>query len=68
MKKKQLNVKKADITKLAEWAMLGLLFVYVGIFLYFNLTQYLNQVDSDMAAEALLAKEMWITKSVIPST
>ena len=68
MKKKQLNVKKTDLNKLAEWAVLGLLLVYVGIFVYFNLTQYLNQVDSDMAAEALLAKEMWTTKSVIPST
>lgn len=43
-----------------------LLIVYLGIFAYLNLAKYEQHVDSDIAAEALLAREMWEEKTITP--
>lgn len=43
-----------------------LLAVYLGVFFYLNMAKYAQHVDSDIAAEALLAREMWRTKSLTP--
>lgn len=43
-----------------------LLVIYLAIFAYLNLAKYTQHVDSDIAAEALLAREMWIDKSLTP--
>lgn len=40
--------------------------VYAGIFAWLNLAKYSQHVDSDIAAEALLAREIWETKSLTP--
>jgi len=44
----------------------GMLAVYLCVFIYLNLFQYTQHVDSDIAAEAILAKEMWVDKSITP--
>ncbi|NTV79679.1 MAG: hypothetical protein HGA25_11245, partial [Clostridiales bacterium] len=46
----------------------AMLVVYLGIFAYLNLFQYTQHVDSDIAAEAILAKEMWVEKSLTPDS
>ncbi len=43
-----------------------LLIVYLGVFAYLNLAQYARHVDSDIAAEALLAREIWTEKTLTP--
>lgn len=43
-----------------------LLAVYMGMFAYLNLAKYGQHVDSDIAAEAMLAREIWETKSLTP--
>ena len=43
-----------------------LLVVYCGIFVYLNMAKYTEHVDSDIAAEAMLAREIWETKSLTP--
>lgn len=43
-----------------------LLIIYLGIFAYLNLAKYAQHVDSDIAAEALLAREMWEEKTLTP--
>ncbi len=43
-----------------------LLAVYLGMFVYLNLAKYAQHVDSDIAAEALLAREIWTEKSLTP--
>lgn len=43
-----------------------LLMVYMGIFLYLNMAKYAQHVDSDIAAEALLAREIWTEKTLTP--
>ena len=45
---------------------IALLLVYLGIFAYLNLAKYSQHVDSDIAAEALLAREMWEEKTLTP--
>ncbi len=40
--------------------------IYLGIFLYLNLMKYAQHVDSDIAAEALLAREIWTEKDLTP--
>lgn len=45
---------------------LFLLAVYLIMFGYLNLAKYNQHVDSDIATEALLAREMWIEKSLTP--
>lgn len=43
-----------------------LLIVYLGMFAYLNLVKYAQHVDSDIAAEALLAREIWTEKALTP--
>ena len=43
-----------------------LLIVYLGIFIFLNLTRYQQHVDSDIAAEALLTREIWEQKTLTP--
>lgn len=45
-----------------------LLLIYIGIFIYLNLCKYTQHVDSDIAAEALLAREIWQEKDLTPDT
>lgn len=45
-----------------------LLLIYMGIFIYLNLCKYTQHVDSDIAAEALLAREIWQEKDLTPNT
>ncbi|NTV77941.1 MAG: hypothetical protein HGA25_02050, partial [Clostridiales bacterium] len=44
----------------------GMLIIYLGVFAYLNLFKYTQHVDSDIAAEAILAKEMWVDKTLTP--
>lgn len=41
---------------------------YAGYYLYLNLAEYSLVMDSDIAAEALLARTMWESKSLIPTS
>lgn len=43
-----------------------LLVIYIGIFSYLNLVKYAQHVDSDIAAEALLSREIWEHKTLTP--
>lgn len=43
-----------------------LLIVYLGIIVFLNLTGYQQHVDSDIAAEALLTREIWEQKTLTP--
>ncbi len=43
-----------------------LLLIYLGVFCYLNLYKYAQHVDSDIAAEALLAREIWTEKDIAP--
>lgn len=43
-----------------------LLLIYLGIFAYLNLAGYARHVDSDIAAEALLAREIWEERTLTP--
>ena len=43
-----------------------LLLIYLGVFCYLNLCKYAQHVDSDIAAEALLAREIWEEKDISP--
>lgn len=45
-----------------------LLFVYFTVFMYLNMVKYAQHVDSDIAAEALLAREIWVEKTLTPDT
>lgn len=42
------------------------LLIYVGMFFYLNMEKYAQHVDSDIAAEALLAREIWEQKTLTP--
>ena len=42
---------------LLGWIIGALLLIYLGVFCYLNLCKYAQHVDSDIAAEALLARE-----------
>lgn len=64
---------KADSGKLKKkrdvmWISLVcvLLIVYAGIFCYLNMEKYGQHVDSDIATEALLAREIWLEKAITP--
>ena len=50
----------------AGWIIGVLLLVYLGVFCYLNLCKYAQHVDSDIAAEALLAREIWEEKDISP--
>lgn len=43
-----------------------LLLVYLGMIAYLNLAKYSQHVDSDIAAEALLTREIWEQKTLTP--
>lgn len=43
-----------------------LLLLYLGIFAYLNLFKYTQHVDSDIAVDAMLAREIWIEKDLTP--
>lgn len=45
-----------------------LLFFYIGIFAYLNLAKYTQHVDSDIAADAMLAREIWEEKTLTPDS
>lgn len=47
-------------------AVFFLLAVYLLMFVYLNMAKYAQHVDSDIAAEALLAKEIWTEKTLTP--
>lgn len=59
---------KKKIGKNVIWglAVTVLMIVYLGIFTYLNLAKYEQHVDSDIAAEALLAREIWEQKTLTP--
>lgn len=43
-----------------------LLIVYIGIFFYLNMFKYTEHVDSDIAVDAMLAREIWEEKTLTP--
>lgn len=43
-----------------------LLIVYLSLFAYLNMAKYNQHVDSDIAAEALWAREIWTQKTLTP--
>lgn len=49
------------------WIIGILLLIYLGVFCYLNLCKYAQHVDSDIAAEALLAREIWTEKDITPN-
>ena len=51
---------------LLGWIIGALLLIYLGVFCYLNLYKYAQHVDSDIAAEALLAREIWTEKDIAP--
>ena len=63
---RQLTRKTADYVFFAIVCLL--LLIYMGIFVYLNLCQYTRHIDSDIAAEALLAREIWQEKDLTPDT
>lgn len=58
--------------KRSRWLLKGgllvivLLIVYLGMIAYLNMAKYSQHVDSDIAAEALLAREIWEQKTLTP--
>lgn len=52
---------------LPGWIIGILLLIYLGVFCYLNLCKYAQHVDSDIAAEALLAREIWVEKDITPN-
>lgn len=56
------SVKKKFFTA----AVFLLLIIYLLMFVYLNMAKYAQHVDSDIAAEALLAREIWIEKTLTP--
>lgn len=45
-----------------------LLCIYLGIFVYLNMAKYTQHVDSDIAVDAMLAREIWVEKDLTPSS
>jgi len=56
------NVKKKFFTA----AVFLISAIYLLIFAYLNMAKYEQHVDSDIAAEALLAREIWVEKTLTP--
>jgi len=44
-----------------------LVIIYIGIFSYLNMCKYTHHVDSDIAVDAILAREIWVEKDLTPS-
>ena len=61
---KNLKAKYADYMILALVCLL--LFIYIGIFAYLNMAKYTQHVDSDIAVDAMLAREIWEEKDLTP--
>lgn len=58
---------KKDIKSKIWFIIVGIiLLVYAGIFCYLNMAKYAQHVDSDIAAEALWAREIWENKTLTP--
>lgn len=62
------NAEKSETKRDIFWkcALYILLFLYFGMFCYLNIAKYTQHVDSDIAAEALLAREIWLEKTITP--
>ncbi|MCD7836311.1 MAG: hypothetical protein LUG83_06640 [Lachnospiraceae bacterium] len=52
--------------KILTAAVFVMLAVYLFIFVYLNMAKYVQHVDSDIAAETLLAREIWTEKTLTP--
>lgn len=61
-----MNKRRVVTEKIFLIGTLVLLAVYLGIFAYLNMAKYTEHVDSDIAAEAMLAREIWNTGSLTP--
>lgn len=61
-----MNKNKKSATTLIFVLVCLLLFVYIGIFTYLNMFKFTQHVDSDIAVDALLAREIWVEKSLTP--
>ncbi len=59
--------KRSPASLLLMAAVCLLLIVYMGIFLYLNMYKYTQHVDSDIAGEAMLAREIWVEKDLTPN-
>lgn len=59
-------MKKCKSIKILQWIVCGILLVYLVMFGYMNLCKYAQHVDSDIAAEALLGREIWQEKDLTP--
>ena len=67
-KQRQENKRKKKLyAVIPAWITGGLLLIYLGIFCYLNVCKYSQHVDSDIAAEALLAREIWQEKDITPN-
>lgn len=61
------KIKKCSKSQIAWGVCIGIvLVIYLGIFVYLNLAKYSQHVDSDIAAEALLAREIWDEQTLTP--
>lgn len=59
---------KINSINILDIIFLAIIIVLCLIFSYINLFQYKSGINSDVAAESLLAREIWETKQWIPST
>lgn len=57
---------KVSVSKVLFVVSIVLLAIYMGMFAYLNIVKFDQHADSDIAAEALLAKVMWEDKSFTP--
>ncbi|MBR1702232.1 MAG: hypothetical protein IJ716_09805 [Lachnospiraceae bacterium] len=64
MQKRQ---NKAWIDRLLTASVLLLFVIYLGIFFYLNMFKYTQHVDSDIAVDAMLAREIWEEKDLTPN-
>lgn len=62
-----MNKKYKKLDSLLFIGVCALLIVYIGIFTYLNMCKYEQHVDSDIAVDAILAREIWIEKDFTPS-
>lgn len=58
--------KSSPVTGLLLFLATALLLVYLGVFAYLNLYKYTQHVDSDIAVDALLSREIWLEKDLTP--
>ncbi len=61
-----MNKNKKSATTIVFVLVCLLLFVYIGIFTYLNMFKFTQHVDSDIAVDALLSREIWIEKNLTP--